>query len=115
MKRNKIKIQVGYEKLTDKEVQSHKDFKRVYANYHKMTDPMYKRPKFFAGLIVIAAVAMVLLMEPWQGEEEENSSQQQTIPDVNQGKKSNDSLRNKNNIQYTDSVNKTNEHENSEH
>ena len=79
MKKNKINIDMGYEKLTEKDINDHKNFANIYANYHKMTQPLYKRPKFFGGFLIIAVVATIVLVETWQ-EEKGNSIQQQTAP-----------------------------------
>jgi hypothetical protein len=58
----------GADGLNDKDINKHKDFKKLMANYEKVTDPLYKRPlyknpKIFIALLLILLIIYLLLAE----------------------------------------------------
>jgi hypothetical protein len=49
-------------KLTDDAILQHKDFKKLKANYHKMTKPHYNRKSLYKNKLVFLALLLILLV-----------------------------------------------------
>lgn len=56
----KIKVNINRPKLTEKEIVSHKNFKKLFTDYRKMTKLHFNSPKFFSGLIAVATVGVLV-------------------------------------------------------
>ena len=54
--------------LNDKDINKHKDFKKLMANYDKVTNPLYKTPlyknhKMWLGVFLFLIILYLLLTE----------------------------------------------------
>ena len=63
-KRYRISPQ-GREPLSDGDIARHKDAKRLFFNYHRATQPLYKRPLYrdprsFIALLIIVLLAILI-------------------------------------------------------
>jgi hypothetical protein len=72
MKHN-YKINIDRPLPSDEQISRHKDFGRILADYHNLTQPiyrvpLYKNPKAFLGLVFIATVALLVF---WAVEQED--------------------------------------------
>ncbi len=69
MKNNKIKIETGSEKLTKEEIDSHKDFNKVYKTYTTTKTNTVKSPKKFGGMttmVVVTTTVVVTTIGAWK-------------------------------------------------
>lgn len=70
----------GPARLTDAEINAHKDARRLFYNYHKAVRPLYKKPlykdpKAFLALLIIVLLA-VLISEAVEKEKAPGSQQE---------------------------------------
>lgn len=71
--KNKYKINIDQPLPSDDKIAQHKDFGRILADYHNLTQPIYRRPlyknpKAFIGLVFILSIAFLVF---WAVEQEE--------------------------------------------
>jgi hypothetical protein len=77
--KHKYNIKIDPPVPTDAQIGSHKDFGRILADYHNLTQPiyrvpLYKNPKAFLGLVLILTIAGLVF---WQVEKEEKDEREQ--------------------------------------
>lgn len=80
--KHKYKIKIDPPVPTDEQIAGHKDFGRILADYHNLTQPiyrvpLYKNPKAFMGLVLIMVIAGLVFWEV-EREEKELKTQSQT-------------------------------------
>ncbi|MDQ3190223.1 MAG: hypothetical protein M3Q58_01370 [Bacteroidota bacterium] len=64
MESNKnIKVNINRPGITPQEIKTGKNFQSVLYNYKKMTKPFFKSPKFFSGLLVMAVVIALVIIQ----------------------------------------------------
>lgn len=61
----KYKFNINKPDPSDEEINRHKDFKKLKANYHRVTTPLYKTPlyknkKVFLGLLLVVVIAYLI-------------------------------------------------------
>lgn len=71
--KNKYKINIDQPLPSEDKISQHKDFGRILADYHNLTQPIYRRPlyknpKAFIGLVFILSIAFLVF---WAVEQEE--------------------------------------------
>lgn len=52
----------GADKLDDKDINKHKDFKKLMANYEKVTNPLYKTPLYKNPKILITLLLILIIL-----------------------------------------------------
>lgn len=57
----RYKIKIGKPELTDEKINKHKDFKKLYYNYHRATKPLYKTPLYKDKKVFLALLLILLL------------------------------------------------------
>ncbi len=66
------------EQLTDQDINQHKDFGKLTANYDRITKPptkpLYKDPKAFLGLVLILIIVYLLMMAEAEEQQQNNTN-----------------------------------------
>lgn len=80
--KHKYKIQVDQPVPSDDQIGRHKDFGRILADYHNLTQPiyrkpLYKNPKAFIGLVLILTIGALVFFAV--DEEQKQQDQQQQV------------------------------------
>lgn len=78
MKNNKIKIEVGYEKLTETDIKNSQNFDKVYTSYIKSKPPFYKNPLLIGSIVVITVVASIFIAGKYKANKVEENQQKNT-------------------------------------
>jgi hypothetical protein len=77
--KHKYKINIDQPLPGDDKIARHKDFGRILADYHNLTQPiyrkpLYKNPKAFLGLVMIVSIALLVF---WTVDEEDKEKAKQ--------------------------------------
>jgi hypothetical protein len=77
--KHKYKINIDQPLPSDDKIGRHKDFGRILADYHNLTQPiyrkpLYKNPKAFLGVVMIVTIALLVF---WAVEEEDQEKAKQ--------------------------------------
>lgn len=84
--KHKYNIDIDRPLPSDEQIARHKDFGRILADYHHLTQPiyrkpLYKNPKAFAGLALILAMALLVFWTVEQDEKDQaEAKQSQELP-----------------------------------
>ncbi|HSY76002.1 MAG TPA: hypothetical protein VK890_04050, partial [Bacteroidia bacterium] len=82
MKNSKIKIDTGSEKLSKEEINTHKDFNKVYKTYTTTKTNTFKVPKKFGGMttiVVVTTTVVVTTIGAWKYWSSHSSSKQPPV------------------------------------
>jgi len=80
----RYKIDKKKVKLSDEQVNGHKDFPKLVGNYERMTKPLYKKPLYkdpkalIALLLILTLVYLISIMD----DEEQQRQDEATPPDT---------------------------------
>jgi hypothetical protein len=79
----RYKLNIDKPALSDEKINKHKDFKKLYYNYHRATKPLYKTPiykdkKVFLALLLILLLTYIIAEYTDKEKEEKKSPTEQS-------------------------------------